>query len=176
VGQPHGLEGFVKIRSASGEREHLLALTEVVLSGKPGEKTFVIEESREISGQVLMKFRGIGSPEAAKALAGAALLAGRDHAAPLAENEYYIEDLKGFAVSCSAEGPDEDGGMGGASGPAKTGVLGTVLDMVEGGGGWLVEVGLNSGETRLVPFRKEFFGPLDEAKRTITLLARWILE
>jgi ribosomal 30S subunit maturation factor RimM len=58
----------------------------------------------------------------------------------------------------------------------KAEALGTVLDLVEGGGGWLVELGLNSGETRLVPFRKEFFGPVDETERTITLLNRWILE
>jgi 16S rRNA processing protein RimM len=189
VGQPFGLEGFVKIHSASGEWGHLLALTQVVLSGKSGEKTFIIEESRENSGQIVMKFQGIESPEAAKALAGAALLAGRDQAVPLAENEFYIEDLKGLTVRapCSPDRLDEarggvpgvhetGGAVPGAEGAVTTEVLGTVLDLIEGGGGWLVELGLNSGGTRLVPFRIEFFGPIDEAGRTITLLSRWILE
>ncbi|MDR0388740.1 MAG: ribosome maturation factor RimM [Spirochaetaceae bacterium] len=167
VGQPHGLEGFVKIRSASGEREHLLALKEVLVRGKSGEKTFNIEESRELSGQVLMKFRGIESPEAAKAWSGAALLTGRDQAAPLARNEFYIEELKGLEVVSSARD----------SRPQKDLIkLGVVSDVVEGGGGWLVEVKLLSGKTQLVPFRKEFFGDIDEAGRTMPLLAEWILE
>jgi 16S rRNA processing protein RimM len=162
VGQPHGLEGFVKIRSASGEWKHLLALDEILLRGKTDEKTYSIEETRANSGQILMKFRGIDSPEAARTLSGAALITGRDRAAPLAENEFYIEDIKGLAV---VRGPLPE--------PEK---LGTVNDVLEGGGGWLLEVKLLSGKTCLIPFRKEFFGDMDEKKRAILLLEEWILE
>jgi 16S rRNA processing protein RimM len=161
VGQPHGLEGFVKIRSASGEWDHLLALKEVLVSGKSGTKTFIIEETREHSGYILMKFRGIETPESARTLSGAALVAGRDQAAPLAENEYYIEDLKGLELVSSLPSPVK---------------LGMVTDVIEGGGGWLVEVELLSGKTQLIPFRKEFFGDIDGKKQNIILLAEWILE
>ncbi|MDR1177949.1 MAG: ribosome maturation factor RimM [Spirochaetaceae bacterium] len=166
VGQPHGLEGFVKIHSASGEWEHLLALKEILLCGKTGEKTCVVEETRANSGQILMKFRGIETPEAARTLSGAALITGRERAAPLAENEYYIEDLKGLEVVS----PGAQDAL-----PEQTAV-GTVNDVIEGGGGWLVEVRLLSGKTHLVPFRKEFFGDMDSEKRTIPLLSEWILE
>jgi 16S rRNA processing protein RimM len=183
VGQPHGLKGFVKIRSASGEWEHLLALREVLLSGKSGEKTFNIEEIKGNSGQILMKFQGIESPEAARTLSGAALIAGRDQAAPLAENEYYIEDLKGLEIvsasprsSLSSQGlPSRDQLPQDLSPPDQV-RLGTVTDVVEGGGGWLLEIKLLSGKTRLVPFRKEFFGAIDEGGQSIPLLAEWILE
>ncbi|MDR1212357.1 MAG: ribosome maturation factor RimM [Spirochaetaceae bacterium] len=168
VGQPHGLEGFVKIRSASGEWEHLLSLKEILLRGKTGEKTCIIEEIRGNSGHILMKFRGIETPEAARALSGAVLITGRDRAAPLAKNEYYIEDLKGLGVVSS-------GARDALSSPEPA-VLGTVSDVIEGGGGWLVEVKLLSGETHLVPFRKEFFGDVDSENRTIPLLSEWILE
>jgi 16S rRNA processing protein RimM len=159
VGQPYGLEGFVKVRPPSGETGHLLGLSEVIVDTKGNEKTLVVEESRALGAQALLKFRGVDSPEAAKSLAGAALLADRAHAAPLAENEFYIEDLKGLAV------------LSGGSGQ-----LGLVADAVEGGGGWLLEIELSSGEKRLVPFRNEFFGPMDQEKRTIVLLAEWVFQ
>jgi 16S rRNA processing protein RimM len=156
VGSPFGLKGFVKVRSLSGEIGHLLKLTRAVLRQEGGERVWEIEESAGPS--LVMKFRGIDSPEAAKALAGAELLVGRDEAAPLGRDEYYIEDLKGLEVW---EGEE---------------ALGLINDVLEGGGGSLVELRLKTGETRLVPFRNEFFGELDLKGGRARLLCRWILE
>ncbi|MDR0641218.1 MAG: PRC-barrel domain-containing protein, partial [Treponema sp.] len=85
-------------------------------------------------------------------------LVGRDEAAPLGQGEYYIEDLKGLEVWEGAE------------------ALALISDVLEGGGGNLVELRLNTGETRLVPFRDEFFGEIDIPGRRARLLCRWILE
>jgi 16S rRNA processing protein RimM len=156
LGSPFGLKGFVKVHSLSGEIEHLLRLKRAVL--RQGDREWVQEIDEAEGPSLVMKFRGIDSPEAAKTLAGAELLVGRDEAAPLGQGEYYIEDLKGLEVWEGRE------------------TLGLISDVLEGGGGSLVELRLRTGETRLVPFRDEFFGEIDIAGRRARLLCRWILE
>jgi 16S rRNA processing protein RimM len=156
VGSPFGLKGFVKVHSLSGEFDHLLKLRRAVLRQGGEERVWEIEEAEGPS--LVMKFRGIDSPEAARALTGAELLVSREEAAPLGQGEYYIEDLKGLEVWEEAE------------------ALGCISDILEGGGGSLAELRLKTGETRLVPFRDEFFGEIDLEGRRARLLCRWILE
>ncbi|MDR2746467.1 MAG: ribosome maturation factor RimM [Treponema sp.] len=156
VGSPFGFKGFVKVHSLSGEIGHLLKLKRAALRQGGRERIWEIEEAQGPS--LVMKFRGIDSPEAAKILAGAELLVSRDEAAPLEQGEYYIEDLKGLEVWEGAE------------------ALGLINDVLEGGGGSLVELRLKTGETRLVPFRDEFFGEINVKERRARLLCRWILE
>jgi 16S rRNA processing protein RimM len=162
VGAPFGLEGFVKVRSLSGEIEHLLKLSSAKLRQEGEERLWEIEEAfpSPPGPLVLMKFRGVDSPEAAKTLNRAEILVKRGEAAPLKHGEYYIEDLKGLAVYAAPAGE----------------ILGTIADVIEGGGGNLVEIKLNQGKRRLVPFRDEFFGEIDLAGRQVELLCRWILE
>ncbi|MDR1638032.1 MAG: ribosome maturation factor RimM [Treponema sp.] len=162
VGAPFGLAGFVKVRSLSGEIGHLLKLVSVSLRQGGIEKLWEVEEALPAPPGpfVLIKFRGIGSPEAAKTLNGAEILVKRREAAPLKSGEFYVEDLKGLAVRAAPGGE----------------ILGTIADLIEGGGGMLAEIELNKGERRFVPFRGEFFGEIDLTGRRAELLCRWILE
>jgi 16S rRNA processing protein RimM len=158
---PHGLKGFIKIRPLSGEIDHLLALETVLIRLGVKEKLYTIEESQEIHAAVLMKFQGIDTPEDAKKLSGGELLVDRSQAAPLQDDEYYIEDLKGLKVVLAAFDGTE---------------LGEITDVMEGGGAELVEIRLISGEKKLVPFRNEFFGKIDVENQRAVLLSDWILE
>jgi len=108
---------------------------------------------------VLMHFAGIDSPEKAKTLTGSQLIAGRDQAAPLNDGEFYIEDLKGLPITA------ENGE-----------VIGSIIDIIEGGGGELAEIKLSGGEKRLVPFRKEFFSEISPQEGRAVLKNLWILE
>jgi 16S rRNA processing protein RimM len=159
VGAPFGVKGFVKVRSLSGELEHLLALKSVTVSKDGKERLLQIEESAPAQSAVLMRFAGIDTPEAAKAFSGAQLIVDRGHAAPLGEGEFYIEDLKGIDVF-SLKGEK----------------LGQTLDIIEGGGGELVEIELLNGEIKLVPLRKEFFTEINPAKGAMVLDNLWILK
>jgi 16S rRNA processing protein RimM len=159
VGAPFGVKGFVKIRSLSGETEHLEEIESVILRRENQETLYYIEKILRTGPGLVMKFRGVDSPEAAKALGRAELIVDRAHAAPLGEDEYYVEDLRGIMV--------ED-----AAGT----VYGEILDVLEGGGGALAEIRLPSGEAKLIPFRKEFFGEIIPEKRRAVLLTPWILE
>ncbi|GHV12708.1 ribosome maturation factor RimM [Spirochaetia bacterium] len=171
VGPPFGLKGFVKVRSLSGETGHLLKLSSVILRQGAVEKVWEIEESAPSFPSVVLKFKGIDSPEDAKALSGAELITGREQASPLKKGEYYIEDLRGLEVildpSVATEGAPDD---------EKPEILGHITGIIEGGGGNLAEIKLCTGKTTLVPFRNEFFGEVDLKNRRIILLNQWILE
>ena len=164
VGAPFGVKGFVKIRSGSGEIDHLLKLKSVIVSKDGKERLLQIQECSprtegSAGSSVLMHFSGFDNPEAAKALTGAQLLAGRDQAAPLGDGEFYIEDIKGLPVT-TVNGEN----------------IGNITDIIEGGGGDLAEVKLNNGEKRLVPLRKDFFIEIDLKAGKIVLSNLWILE
>ena len=173
IGSPFGLTGRVRIESLSGAEGHLLKLKKAILRKENTEKEYLIEEV--FTSPFSFKFKGIDSPEAAKTLKGMEILVSREEAAPLGEEEYYIEDLRGLEVI--VEGIS----------------VGAINDLIEGGGGFLVEILLKTGtfaepdhsvvgrrfpsrEKRLVPFRNEFFGKVDLAGGQVELLNSWILE
>jgi 16S rRNA processing protein RimM len=165
VGAPFGIAGRVKIQSLSGEIDHILALKTVVLRQEGREKSYVVEESTPTP--LTMKFAGIESPEAAKTLKGAEILVDRSQAAPLDEGEFYIEDLLGLKVFLR-KAPETSGSPGNES------PVGEITNIIEGGGAFLVEVALPTGEKKLIPFRNEFFGDPEQGR--IELIQGWILE
>jgi len=159
VGAPFGLKGFVKVKSHSGETGHFSRLEKITLRQGEKEETWELAEIVCREDTLLMRFAGIDSPEAAARFKGAEIIAARENAAPLKEGEYYIEDLKGLEV-VSTEGE----------------TLGHITDVLEGGGGNLAEVELFSGERRLAPFRKEFFGDIDLKGGKIVMLEPRMLD
>jgi 16S rRNA processing protein RimM len=168
VGAPFGVKGFVKVRPLSGEVDHLLKLKSVTVSKDGKERELKIEESAASASAVLMRFAGIDSPEKAKTLTGAQLIANREQAAPLKDGEFYIEDLKGLPVTVE-NGQTADNGQASE-------IIGHIRDIIEGGGGELAEIELANGEKRLVPFRKEFFSTISPKEGKIVLQNIWILE
>ena len=167
IGPPFGLKGFVKVKSFSGEISHFLKLDTVTLKFglKPGLGLGLMEESRKVAeivkqgNSLLMRFEGIDSPEAAGELNGAEIIAEREKSSPLGRGEFYIEDLKGLKV-ITKEGKE----------------TARIIDVVEGGGGYLAELKLISGKKQFVPFRNEFFGEVDIELGKIMLMEDWILE
>jgi 16S rRNA processing protein RimM len=160
VGAPFGLKGFVKVKPLSGEIEHLLKLKSVTLRQGEKEREFPIDESVAILPALAIRFAGFHTPEAVQVLKGAELMVERKDAAPLQASEFYIEDLKGLSVAV-ADGAEP---------------LGQITGIIEGGGGDLAEIRLQNGETKLVPFRKEFFTDIDLEKKQLILQNQWILE
>ena len=172
IGAPFGVKGFVKVRPLSGETGHLLKLKSALVSRDGEERLLQIEETAPAAPAVLMRFAGIDSPEKAKSLTGAQILAGRGQAAPLNEGEFYIEDLKGLTVIAEkAEIIACEKGNGQAGD-----TIGRITDIIEGGGGELAEIELTNGEKRLVPFRREFFSEISPEKSRVVLQNLWILE
>ena len=166
-----GVNGFVKVESFSGEYAHFLKFTEVFLSipkGKskekgPEEGRFTVEQVKLRRADALLKFKGIDSPEAAKLLTGSELFIPRDMAPPLNEGEVYVRDLCNCNLVCEGT------------------LVGKITSVVEGGGGYLLEVSKKTSEaaaakTVYVPFNKEFIGNIDTKAGTAELMHLWILE
>ena len=161
-----GLEGFLKIESCSGEYEHFLNLKEIKLQlpskgteTQPPELFYQVEECVVRNADALLKLRGIDSPEAAKKLHGADILVPRDMACPLERGEFYINDLCNSVLVYKGNS------------------VGTIADVVEGGGGLLLEVSeAATGRTVYVPFRSQFIGKINIPAKQVELMHRWILE
>ncbi|MDR1867114.1 MAG: ribosome maturation factor RimM [Treponema sp.] len=158
VGSPFGLEGFVKVRSLSGEVEHFQRLQSVIVRYNGTEHEYFIEKCVLLGATVTLKFVGIDSPEQLKAISGGEILVDRDHAAPLGDGEWYINDLIDLKIL------NQDGT-----------VYGTVYACMDGGGGTLLELSLTDGSKRFVPFRNEFIGTIDLEKKTAILLVPEVL-
>jgi len=159
VGSPFGVKGYCKLHVPSGETEHLECLKEVRLRQNGQEKKYQIEASSGAPSSFVMKFKGIESPEAAKLLTGAELIVSRSQAAPLYDDEYYVEDLRDISVQL----PDGE-------------KLGELTDILEGGGGQLAEIRVSDGSRHLVPFRNEFFANIDLKARIAVLREKWMIE
>jgi 16S rRNA processing protein RimM len=169
VRSSHGVDGYVKVESTSGEISHFEGFTgvDVRSGGVNGTVRHYEIDAMEGSPQCfLIKFRGIDTPEQAKTLAGSEILVPRDRACPLEEGEFYVTDLCQCVLVYKGT------------------VVGSITGVMEGGSGDLLEVTLSessgSGDAkpskRLVPLRKEFVGDIDMKARTVELMHRWILE
>jgi 16S rRNA processing protein RimM len=159
----HGVDGFVKVESTSGEVAHFADLDGVDLKfgGKEGTvRRFEIEAVEGSAHCLLIKFRGVDTLEQAKKIAGAEILVPRDRACPLEEGEFYVCDLCQCVLVY--EGIP----------------VGTIINVMEGGANDLLEVVLTEGSARtvMVPLRKEFVGKIDIKAKTVELMHRWILE
>ena len=161
-----GLEGFLKVVSTSGEYEHFPRLKKIRLffSHKQspddmGNTMYTIDNCILRNSDALLKLEGIDSPESAKKLQGASILVPRDMACPLKEGEFYITDLCNAVLVYKGT------------------VMGVITDIVEGGGGLLLELSeAATGKCQYVPFRSEFIGTIDIPHKTVELMHRWILE
>ncbi|HUH45167.1 MAG TPA: ribosome maturation factor RimM [Treponemataceae bacterium] len=185
----HGLSGTMKIESTSGEIDHFFSLKEVRVKKENHSKEFKV---LSVFGAtpLLLQLDGIESQEEAKKLVGSEILVPRDMACPLYEDEYYVEDLKESALlylpSNEANAKDASTEL-----DRNTPILvGYITDVVEGGSGQLLEVALTESVNLLmqkpkdtektqkvfIPFRKEFIGTVDIAKKEVQLMHLWILE
>jgi 16S rRNA processing protein RimM len=152
VGRSHGVKGYFRVTTFSGEIEHLENLRLVILKKGAREKEYEIEHVRLTGGGAMLKLVGVDSPEDAKTLVGAVIWADREYGAPLQEDEYYAADL----VGCRVIRGQED--------------VGVVSAILEGGGGDLLEVRRPGGETFLVPFRQEFVKEVLTSVRKVELV------
>ncbi|MCK4541852.1 MAG: 16S rRNA processing protein RimM [Spirochaetales bacterium] len=154
----HGVRGFLKVRSYSGEYDHFLKLKEVELRFKGKTRFLGIEEVKRHSSGILMKFTGIDNPEEAKKYANWELWVPSELAAPLREGEIYSADL----IGCRLE---------------KNGrTLATVSGVIQGGASDLLEVIDTEGKQFLVPFIEQFIGDIDLKAKVIELKAEWLLQ
>jgi 16S rRNA processing protein RimM len=145
----HGVDGSLKIASLSGEFDHFRSLKEVTLRRGDERRVLKVESVRIIAKAVLVRMSGIGTPEEARKYTNWEVLVPRSEAATLSQGEYYVCDLIGCRITHRGE------------------PVGEVVGHLETGTGDLLEVGMQDGVKRFVPFRNEFFGEVDIARKEI---------
>ena len=141
------------MRTYSGDSEHLFRLAEVELrESRTGRlRTAAVDAVRRLGDKVVMRLRGVNTPEQARELSGWELWVPRSEASTLADGEYYTADLYGCTV---VHGGRE---------------AGTVTNVLAAGGGDMLEVTDAAGTSFMVPFRELFVPVLDIAARRIEL-------
>ena len=94
---PHGVRGEVRVYPTTDDPQRFRDLKEVLIDG--GSLTSAaIERVRFHRNMVILKLKGVDTPEQAELLRRKDLLIRREDALPLAENEFFIADLIGLAV------------------------------------------------------------------------------
>lgn len=157
-----GIKGYVKIYNFSGESEHFFKLKQVTL--KKGDKSLEkkIEGIKAHGKDLVIKFQGIETPEEAKKYIDWEIWVPREKASPLHEGEFYTADFYG----CSLIEPETKK------------VYGKVVSILYESGttDYLeIESSLEEGKKFLIPFCNQYIGEVDIEKKTIELLAEWII-
>lgn len=160
--RPHGLRGGLKVHSFSGETAHFRDIRQVEL--RRDRKVVTVAVVRvEIHHQTPVIFlEGINTPEEAQRYSGWEVWAHDDHAAPLADHEYYVAQLTGMELRHNGV------------------VLATVEAVYDGAQAPLLEVILqgesHAGQKRLVPFMAPYIGAVDSTAGVMELEQPWVLD
>jgi 16S rRNA processing protein RimM len=153
----HGVQGFVKVLSFSGQTDHFLKLREFVLKKDGKVKVFAVESIKASGSTVFAKLKGIENPEVAKTYSGWEIWVPEEFAAKLGDEEYYLKDLNGSDIVNSGK------------------VLGKIVGISENSINDLLEVKTETG-VYIIPFKEQYIGNVDILSNTVELKAVWLLE
>lgn len=150
--RPHGIRGSLKIEVHSDVPERFEPGSELLMT-LPGAETQTVRvrQCRPVRGGLVVDFDGVADREQAERCRGAELEIERDRVPPSPAGLYYFFELIG--CRCSDE---------------ESGELGEVVDLIEDGGGFLLEIE-HDGKKLLVPFVEAFVVEVDIERGRIGL-------
>jgi 16S rRNA processing protein RimM len=154
----HGVRGFFKVKSFSGETGHYHKFKNVYLQKDDKYEMFAVEKLQEMHGTLLMKVTGIDTPEMIKKYSGCEIWVHNKYANRLAKGEYYIKDL----CQCSIFYENKK--------------VGYVKAVYETGNADLLEVEGKDGTIFMIPFQEHFIGKVDTGIGRIELKKDEILQ
>jgi 16S rRNA processing protein RimM len=155
---PHGIQGFIKLHTYSQEYTHLEKLDVLLLRKGDAEQTLHIEQIRPTGKDVLIKFLGIDTPEAARKFNGWEVWIPREAAPACDSGEYYVADLASCVLCIDHE------------------KVATVVGVIEGPQALLLEVlSMRDQKRYLVPFMDEYIGTVDLDRKEMELLVPELL-
>ena len=158
IRKPHGLKGYLKVESFSGETGHLMRLRKILLEGPDCSEKMDIEDVSGRGASMLLKLKGVDNPDEARRFTNWTIWVDRKKAAARKRNEFYAADLRGCALIFAGK------------------KIGVVDEICEGESDTFLEVRNLTGESYLIPFLKHYFGKVDVKTKRIELLAPWLLE
>ncbi|MDQ0325685.1 16S rRNA processing protein RimM [Rhodopseudomonas julia] len=144
IGRAHGVRGEVRVKTFTADPLALADYSPLLTSDG---RSFSVKELRADKGDmVVARFKGVSDRNAAETLNGTMLFVARTALPEPDEDEFYYADLIGLA----AEAPDGS-------------PLGRVVAVHDFGGGDILEVKPEQGETLLLSFTREVVPSIDLA-------------
>lgn len=105
IRKPHGLKGYLRIQSLSDAPDRFKDLDRVDIEFKDGRRVnYEIAACRPERDSLLMKFKGIDTPEEADRLRGAYLQVPVEEAAALPEDAFYVFEM----INCQVFSEEND--------------------------------------------------------------------
>lgn len=147
----HGLEGALKVKPATSTPSYYESSAAVLVDNGTGLRSHAVRHIRSAGALWIMTLEGVTDRDTALTFKGAEVLLDEDDLRPLAEGEYFLDDLVGCRV--------ED--LAGTT-------LGEVRSVIETGANDVLEVTTDDGET-LVPMTDEVIRHVDTQARTIRI-------
>lgn len=138
ITSPHGVRGEVKVFPTTDDVKRFKRLKEVILDTGKEKVPLEIEGVKFFKQFVILKFKGLDTPEEVAKYRQKSLYVTRENAVRLGKDEYFIADLMGLKVYDEAD--------------AEIGVLREVL---ETGANDVYVIDLNDGRELLLPAIKE---------------------
>jgi 16S rRNA processing protein RimM len=152
VRRPHGLSGEVSVEIATAFPERFQPGARLAWRRGQEQRPLILESARAHGDRWLLRFEGVGDPEAARALAGGELCVPGEEAFPAPEGFYYSHRVEGWRCEDPAGRP-----------------LGTVAGLESTPAGPLLTVRTPEGKAALVPFVAAIVVEIDEASRRMVL-------
>jgi 16S rRNA processing protein RimM len=146
----HGVRGQVRVKSFTADPADVAAYGPV--ESEDGARRFRLTVVGEAKGLVIARLDGVTDRNQAEALRGTKLYVPRDRLPETDEDEFLYSDLVGL----KAEGLDGS-------------VIGTVRGVADFGAGELLDIGLASGGSVMVPFTKAAVPVVDIAGRRLVV-------
>ena len=146
-----GTKGFFKVKSFSGETKHFLKFKKVYLLNNKRYETFHIEKIQNAHRVLLLKVRGINSPEAVKKYIKCEIWVNKKYACSLQRGEYYVSDLCQCNIFLKGK------------------MVGNVKSVFESAHADLLEVIYENDKIMIIPFLDHFVGVVDIRNKRINL-------
>lgn len=134
----HGIKGEVKVFPTTDDPKRFKRLKEVILDTGKENLTLEIESVKFFKQFVILKFKGLETPEEMAKYRQKSLYVTRENAVRLGRDEYFIADLIGLAVY------DEENQE-----------IGVLRDVLETGANDVYMIDLKDGRELLLPAIKE---------------------
>ncbi len=133
-----GVKGEMKVYPTTDDPRRFKKLKSVLLPEKNGFRSLEVESVRFNKDQVLLKVKGIETPEEVAKYRKMELFVDRDHAVPLGKDEYFVADLLGMHVT------SDDGNLSGK-----------IMEVLPTGANDVYQIALEDGRELLLPAIKE---------------------
>lgn len=143
----HGVHGEAKVYPTTDDPRRFKRLKDVIVSTEKERVTLEIESVKFFKQFVILKFKGVDTPDEVGKYRKASLIVPRENAVRLHRDEYFIADLQGLEVQ------DESGDL-----------LGVLKDVLETGANDVYVVELKDGGELLLPAIKQCILEVDIEK------------